>query len=372
MMMMIDQMVVHRLDMDTSGIVTFGRSIEATKILHTDFRGDDDDDDGRRRRHRQRQQRRHVKKSYEALLCGHLHPSIVSGEIDLPLKVDHRCAPFMCVETPNLQREAQSLHKSSSSTTSSSSTNEQQQQQQQQPKYAKWKKMVTKRAKPSKTLFRVIQREYLNTNCKIKQNNNNNKHKNNNHNNNNNNNNNRKTNKQQQLPVTRVELTPITGRTHQLRVHCAAIGHPIVADPAYGIMGEASPNGGIKELVIKDIMPSRASPLLQIHIHSFLRGEGGREDEDDDNNDDGNDDDLYHDDDNDNDVLAHLLSSMRKEMKKKGTHHGEKDKENDNENENEKNSITSRVPCMCLHAKRLEIQHPITGKDMVFECPPDF
>lgn len=31
-----------------------------------------------------------------------------------------------------------------------------------------------------------------------------------------------------------LELQPQTGRTHQLRVHCAAIGHPIVGDPVYG------------------------------------------------------------------------------------------------------------------------------------------
>lgn len=29
-------------------------------------------------------------------------------------------------------------------------------------------------------------------------------------------------------------LTPITGRTHQLRVHCAYMGFPIVGDPQYG------------------------------------------------------------------------------------------------------------------------------------------
>lgn len=33
---------------------------------------------------------------------------------------------------------------------------------------------------------------------------------------------------------TRVELEPITGRTHQLRVHMAAIGHPILGDALYG------------------------------------------------------------------------------------------------------------------------------------------
>lgn len=31
-----------------------------------------------------------------------------------------------------------------------------------------------------------------------------------------------------------VELEPVTGRTHQLRVHMAAIGHPIVGDGKYG------------------------------------------------------------------------------------------------------------------------------------------
>ncbi|HUQ13578.1 MAG TPA: RluA family pseudouridine synthase [Novosphingobium sp.] len=35
-----------------------------------------------------------------------------------------------------------------------------------------------------------------------------------------------------------VELQPLTGRTHQLRVHMAAIGHPIVGDGKYG--GQAS------------------------------------------------------------------------------------------------------------------------------------
>jgi tRNA pseudouridine32 synthase/23S rRNA pseudouridine746 synthase len=32
----------------------------------------------------------------------------------------------------------------------------------------------------------------------------------------------------------RIELRPETGRTHQLRVHMATIGHPIVGDPLYG------------------------------------------------------------------------------------------------------------------------------------------
>ena len=33
---------------------------------------------------------------------------------------------------------------------------------------------------------------------------------------------------------TWLELRPRTGRTHQVRVHCAALGCPVVGDPAYG------------------------------------------------------------------------------------------------------------------------------------------
>lgn len=34
--------------------------------------------------------------------------------------------------------------------------------------------------------------------------------------------------------TARLELNPITGRTHQLRLHCAHLGCPIVGDPQYG------------------------------------------------------------------------------------------------------------------------------------------
>lgn len=36
------------------------------------------------------------------------------------------------------------------------------------------------------------------------------------------------------LPLTRVELTPETGRTHQLRIHCQLLGHPILGCDLYG------------------------------------------------------------------------------------------------------------------------------------------
>lgn len=34
--------------------------------------------------------------------------------------------------------------------------------------------------------------------------------------------------------ASKLELQPVTGRTHQLRVHCAYMGYPILGDPQYG------------------------------------------------------------------------------------------------------------------------------------------
>src|SRR5574343_933064 len=53
------------------------------------------------------------------------------------------------------------------------------------------------RGKPSQTLFEVLARDPLND-------------------------------------ETRVALTPVTGRSHQLRVHMLALGHPMLGDPFYG------------------------------------------------------------------------------------------------------------------------------------------
>lgn len=40
---------------------------------------------------------------------------------------------------------------------------------------------------------------------------------------------------------TRVRLTPLTGRSHQLRVHLLAMGHPILGDPIYSSDAPAHP-----------------------------------------------------------------------------------------------------------------------------------
>ena len=38
--------------------------------------------------------------------------------------------------------------------------------------------------------------------------------------------------------ITKLALKPVTGRTHQLRVHCAYMGFPILGDPQYGYGAE--------------------------------------------------------------------------------------------------------------------------------------
>lgn len=39
------------------------------------------------------------------------------------------------------------------------------------------------------------------------------------------------------FPISLLKLTPVTGRTHQLRIQCRKHGHPIVGDRSYGSFG---------------------------------------------------------------------------------------------------------------------------------------
>jgi len=55
---------------------------------------------------------------------------------------------------------------------------------------------------------------------------------------------------------SRLELLPITGRSHQLRLHLSAIGHPIVGDRLYG---SEDPSGVRSRLLL------HASDLEFIH-----------------------------------------------------------------------------------------------------------
>jgi 23S rRNA pseudouridine955/2504/2580 synthase len=46
--------------------------------------------------------------------------------------------------------------------------------------------------------------------------------------------------------VAFMALRPLTGRTHQLRAHMRAIGHPILGDPKYGDEASAALSEGLK------------------------------------------------------------------------------------------------------------------------------
>jgi 23S rRNA-/tRNA-specific pseudouridylate synthase len=59
-----------------------------------------------------------------------------------------------------------------------------------------------------------------------------------------------------------VELSPITGRTHQLRVHMAAIGHPLLGDWLYGTEDrERIPRPALHAAVLRLRHPTRGTLL---------------------------------------------------------------------------------------------------------------
>lgn len=59
---------------------------------------------------------------------------------------------------------------------------------------------------------------------------------------------------------TRLQLTPITGRTHQLRIHLAAIGHAIMGDTLYHPMGQHH--------LIEPMHPSEEQVHPRLHLHA--------------------------------------------------------------------------------------------------------
>ena len=50
---------------------------------------------------------------------------------------------------------------------------------------------------------------------------------------------------EQRGELCKLKLTPVTGRTHQLRVHCAYMGFPILGDPQYGSEASAAFSGTV-------------------------------------------------------------------------------------------------------------------------------
>lgn len=123
-------LIVHRLDMETSGLIVLARTPESQSALSRAFAG------------------REVEKRYVAIVAGEMASE--SGTVSLPIAADW----------PNRPRQ----------------------------------KIDPENGKPSETQYSVIGRG---------------------------------------AGVTRVQLAPVTGRTHQLRLHMNAIGHPILGDLLY-------------------------------------------------------------------------------------------------------------------------------------------
>jgi len=127
-----DALIVHRLDMETSGLIVMARGAEVHRLLSQQF------------------EQRQVTKRYLAVVDGRLEPEC--GEVNLPLITDWPNRPRQIVDA--------------------------------------------ERGKPSLTHYRVLHYDVINH-------------------------------------TSRVLLAPVTGRSHQLRVHMQALGHPIVGDALY-------------------------------------------------------------------------------------------------------------------------------------------
>lgn len=127
-----DALVVHRLDMSTSGLIVMARGLAAQRTMSMAF------------------ERRLVHKRYVAVADGLIAED--GGEIALPLICDWPNRPRQMVDHA--------------------------------------------RGKPALTRWRVLARDTA-------------------------------------AGCTRVELEPVTGRSHQLRVHLQALGHPILGDEFY-------------------------------------------------------------------------------------------------------------------------------------------
>ena len=129
-----DALIVHRLDMATSGLILLARGAEMLRRMSLAF------------------EQRIVGKRYVALVHGHIGTD--TGEIDLPLAADPENRPRQVVDRV--------------------------------------------RGRRALTRYRVIARSGAGADA-----------------------------------ISRVELAPVTGRSHQLRVHLMSIGHAILGDPLY-------------------------------------------------------------------------------------------------------------------------------------------
>lgn len=69
--------------------------------------------------------------------------------------------------------------------------------------------------------------------------------------------------------ITLVEAIPLTGRTHQIRVHLFHVKHPIIGDPVYGPNEKDVIRFIKKELLPADRLRIGGSTRLLLHAHSL-------------------------------------------------------------------------------------------------------
>lgn len=72
--------------------------------------------------------------------------------------------------------------------------------------------------------------------------------------------------------VTFLELSPKTGRTHQIRVHLASVGHPILGDPLYGRKGRP---GAIDNTLLRKCAGTMGRQALHAYRLGFVHPETG-------------------------------------------------------------------------------------------------
>ena len=157
-----DALVVHRLDMATSGLFLMGRGPRMQRALSRAFA------------------EREVGKRYEAVVAGALGAPGDAGEIALPLAADWPRRPLQKVDTAH--------------------------------------------GRPSITRWHVLALAD---------------------------------------DTTRVALEPVTGRSHQLRVHLLAIGHPILGDALYAppAVRDRAPRLLLHARALRLAHPATAEPL---------------------------------------------------------------------------------------------------------------
>jgi 23S rRNA pseudouridine1911/1915/1917 synthase len=69
--------------------------------------------------------------------------------------------------------------------------------------------------------------------------------------------------------ITLLKCTPLTGRTHQIRVHLYSIGHPIVGEPLYGRDYEIAEAYLEERLSKRDRVHHCGAERLMLHAYSI-------------------------------------------------------------------------------------------------------